>query len=156
MPRSHRVVPLALALLALGGCVERTAPLPEVSTAPRPTAETTARFPLRIERTGGVAGFHDKLSIQADGSVVGQTKQGQVSCRLDKDSLATLNQAALHIRQNDQPTGAPTGADRMQVTLRARFGTVGVDDPKVADARPVVTQLLADASAPAAKRKLCT
>lgn len=155
MPRSHHVLPAAFALLALGGCVEQTKPLPEVSTAPRPTAQTTASFPLRVERSGGVAGFDDKLSIQADGSVVGQTKKGQVSCVLDRASLATLNDAALRISQNDQPTGGTAVADGMSVTFSARFGTVGIDDPKVASAQPVVAQLLADVSAPPPKRKAC-
>jgi hypothetical protein len=135
--------------------VQQTKPLPEASTAPRPTAQTTASFPLRVERTGGIAGFEEKLSIQADGTVVGQTKRGQVSCTLDQGSLATLNEAALNIRQNDQPTGRPTVADGMTVTLSARFGTVGIEDPKVAAAQPVVTQLLADVSEPPSHRKIC-
>lgn len=155
MPRAHLVVLVAVALLALGGCVEQTSPLPEVSTAAVPTAEPTASFPLRVERIGGVAGFDEKLSIQADGSVVGRTRQGQVSCTLDRDSLATLNAAARNIRLNDQPTGGTTVADGMTVTFSARFGTLGIEDPKVADAGPVVTQLLTDLSAPPAKRKVC-
>lgn len=155
MPRGHRVVTVALAALALGGCVEQARPLPEVSSAARPTAQTTANFPLRVERSGGVAGFDDRLSIQADGSVVGQTRQGQVSCTLDKHSLAALNEAALKIRQNDQPTPGTSVADGMTVTFSARFGTLGIDDPRVAAAQPVVTQLLADVSGPPAKRKIC-
>jgi hypothetical protein len=155
MPRSHLVVPLALALLALTGCVEQTKPLPEVSDTPT-SAPASANFPLRVERTGGVAGFHDLLVIQEDGSVVADSKKGQVSCTIDAVSLAALSTAARAIHQNDQPTPGTSMADGMSVTFSARFGTLGIDDPRVADVAPVVQQLLADVSGPQAKRKICT
>jgi len=155
MPRFHLVVPLAVALLALTGCVEQTKPLPEVSNTPT-SAPPSANFPLRVERTGGVAGFHDLLVIQEDGSVVADSKGGQVSCTIDAANLAALNSAARGIRQNDQPTAGTTVADGMTVTFSARFGTLGIDDPRIADVAPVVQQLLADVSGPQAKRKICT
>jgi hypothetical protein len=155
MPRCHRVVTPALAVLVLGGCVEQTKPLPTVSESPT-SAPARASFPLRVERTGGVAGFHDMLVIQDDGSVVADSKRGQVSCTLDAASLAVLNTAARGIHLNDQPTPGTSVADGMTVTFSARFGTLGIDDPKVAAAAPVVNQLLADVSAPSAKRKICT
>ena len=155
MPRCHRVVPLALALLALGGCVEQTKPLPEASDT-QTSAPPRASFPLRVERTGGVAGFRDLVVIQDDGSVVADSTRGQVTCTLDAASLATLNTAARGVHVNDQPTPGTDVADGMTVTLSARFGTLGIDDPKVAAAEPVVNQLLADVSGPPAKRKICT
>jgi hypothetical protein len=156
MPRCHPVVTLVLAALALGGCVEQTEPPPQASDTTPTSAPPSANFPLRVERTGGVAGFHDVLVIQQDGSVVANSKRGQVSCTLDAASLAVLNTAARGIHLNDQPTPGTSVADGMTVTFSARFGTLGIDDPRVAAAEPVVSQLLADVSAPPAKRKICT
>jgi hypothetical protein len=155
MPRSHHVVTLAFAVLALGGCVEQTKPLPEASDTPT-SAPPSASFPLRVERTGGVAGFHDVLVIQQDGSVVADSKRGQVSCTLDAASLAALNTAARAVRLNDRPTPGTDVTDGMTVTFSARFSTLGIDDPKVAVAEPVINQLLADVSGPPATRKICT
>ena len=155
MPRCHHVVTLGFAVLALGGCVEQTKPLPKASDTPT-SAPPSASFPLRVERTGGMAGFHDLLVIQQDGSVVADSKRGQVSCTLDATSLAALNTTARAIQMNDRPTPGTDMPDGMTVTFSARFGTLGIDDPKVAAAEPVVNQLLADVSGPAAKRKICT
>jgi hypothetical protein len=155
MPRCHHVVTLALAVLALGGCVEQTKPLPEASDTPT-SAPPSASYPLRVERTGGVAGFRDVLVIQQDGSVVADSTRGQVSCTLDAASLAVLNTAARAIHLNDRPTPGTDVADGMTVTFSARFSTLGIDDPKVAVAEPVINQLLADVSGAPAKRKICT
>lgn len=156
MPRCHHAVTLALAALALGGCVEQPKPIPKASDSTPASAPPSANFPLRVERTGGVAGFHDVLVIQQDGSVVADSKRSQVSCTLAAASLAVLNTAARAIQLNDRPTPGTDVADGMTVTFSARFSTLGIDDPKLAVAEPVINQLLADVSSPPAKRTICT
>ena len=85
------------------------------------------------------------------------TKQGQVTCTIDKASLAVLNEAALQVHDTDQPTGSPsTVADQLDVLFGAGTGLVRIDDTRVVKAEPVVTQLLADVTGPRAGRKICT
>jgi hypothetical protein len=140
--------------VALGGCGSGDAQIP---TAPSSTVTRQASFPLTVSRLGGVAGFTDDLSIQDDGGVLATTKQGQVTCTIDKASLAVLNDAALQVRDTDQPSApASPPADAMTVVFGAGTGLLSIDDPRVAKAEPVVTRLLADVTGPAAGRKICT
>ena len=91
---SPLLVLAALAAASLSACGTADPQLPQ---APSTTATRQARFPLTIQRTGGIAGFRDTVSIDADGHVLAGTKQGQVSCDLDLASLAVLNDAALQV-----------------------------------------------------------
>ena len=151
---SPLLVLAALAAASLSACGTADPPLPQ---APSTTATRQARFPLTIQRTGGIAGFRDTVSIDADGHVLAGTKQGQVSCDLDLASLAVLNDAALQVHDTDQPTAPPTNqSDAMTVVFGAGTGLVAINDARVAKAGPVVTQLLADVTGPAANRKLCS
>jgi hypothetical protein len=157
MPRiSPHWVPAAAGGLCvvLAGCGSQD---PAIPTAPSTTQTRQASFPLTVSRLGGIAGFSDNLSIQDDGGVLAVTKQGQVTCTIDKASLAVLNEAGLQVHDTDLPTGTPTtSADQMAVLFGAGTGLVHLDDPRVARAEPVVTQLLADVTGPAADRKICT
>ena len=138
----------------LGGCGSQD---PQIPTAPSTTSTKEASFPLTVARLGGIAGFTDNLSIQADGEVLAATKQGSVSCSLDKASLAVLNDAALQVHDTDQPSApASRPADYMSVMFGAGTGLLSINDPRVAKAEPVVTQLLADVTGPKAGRKICT
>ena len=159
MPRTAPIPPVAVAGLvglsvALGGCGSSD---PQIPTASQTTGTPLASFPLTVSRQGGVAGFSDTLSIQDDGAVLAATKQGRVTCTVDKASLAVLNEAALEVKDTDQPTAPATRtADGMVVMFGAGTGVLSIDDPRVAQAAPVVTQLLADVTGPAAARKICT
>jgi hypothetical protein len=141
-------------VVTLGGCGSSD---PQIPTAPSTTSTKQASFPLTVSRLGGIAGFNDNLSIQDDGGVLATTKQGQVTCTIDKASLAVLNEVALQVRDTDQPS-APVSppADSMSVVFGAGTGLLSINDPRVATAEPVVTQLLADVTGPAAGRKICT
>jgi hypothetical protein len=153
-----RTAPLPLlAVLAAGTLSACGTTDPRIPQAPSTTATRQASFPLTIQRTGGIAGFRDTVSIDADGHVLAATKQGQVSCDLDPASLAVLNEAALQVHDTDQPTAPPSNqSDSMAVVFGAGTGLLSVNDTRVARAEPVVTQLLADLTGPAANRKLCT
>ena len=140
--------------LALVGCGSND---PQIPNAPSTTSTRQASFPLTVSRLGGIAGFSDNLSIQDDGGVLATTKQGKVTCTIDKASLAVLNDAALQVHDTDQPSApASRPADYMIVTFGAGTGLLSVHDPRVVKAEPVVTQLLADVTGPAAGRKICT
>lgn len=161
MPRFEVV--LAAALLATGcGTAEPAVPDGGPTSGPSPQAsssggpDTSPRFPLAITRQGGVAGFSDRVTVQEDGSVRAVTKTGEVTCTLDAASLAVLAEAAAGIRDTDTPTAPTTPvADAMTVLIGAGDGRVPVDDPRLAAMEPVVTQLLAEVTGPAAGRRIC-
>ncbi len=161
MRRMPRIAPslipatgLVTLSLLLAGCGSDD---PELPTAPSTTATRQASFPLTVSRIGGVAGFTDNLSIQDDGGVLATTKKGKVTCTIDKESLATLNEAALQVHDTDVPTASPSRpADSMIVMIGAGTGLLDIADPRVSKAEPVVTQLLADVTGAAADRKICT
>jgi hypothetical protein len=150
------VLPLLAVITAgtLSACGTTDPPIPPATST---TATKQAKFPLTVSRLGGIAGFSDNLSIQDDGGVIATTKQGQVTCTLDKTTLAQLNEAALQVHDTDQPTTPPGGhSDSMTVLFGAGTGLLAVDDARVSKVAPVVNQLLADVTGPAARRKLCT
>jgi hypothetical protein len=143
----------ALAAVSLSACGTAD---PQIPTAPTATATRQASFPLTVSRRGGIAGFADTLSIQQDGGVLATTKQGRVTCRIEQSSLAILNEAALQVHDTDQPTTPPAGsADAMLVVFGGGTGLLAIDDPRLAKAEPVVTQLLADVTGPESNRKIC-
>ncbi len=99
MPRTAPLSPVTIAGLiglsaALGGCGSSD---PQLPTDSQSTGTRQASFPLTVSRQGGVAGFSDTLSIQDDGAVLAATKQGRVTCTIDKASLTVLNKAALEV-----------------------------------------------------------
>ena len=159
MPRSSPLPRIASALAALlvvpvAGCGTSD---PQIPDAPPPSPPTKqARFPLSVQRTGGVAGFDDHLSVQADGSVLARTRTGQVSCTLDPAAVGVLNDAALKIGDTDQPSPpASRPVDGIEVLLSSGTGLVGLDDARLDEARDTVNQLLADVTGPPAERRLC-
>jgi hypothetical protein len=143
---------VATALAACGG--EDAPPIPD---APSSTTTRTAKFPLHVQRMGGVAGFNDYVTIQADGAVLARTKKGSVECTLDRASLQALNAAGVKLTATDQPSTPPgQHPDDMVILFSAGTGVASMTDPRVSSATPVVTQLLDDVSGPAGSRKLCT
>jgi hypothetical protein len=154
MPRIVWLPAVAVLTATLSACGSAD---PAIPTAPATTAARQASFPLTVSRIGGVAGFSDNLSIQHDGGVLARTKKGQVTCTLDEASLAVLNDAALQVHDTDQPTAPATRpADSMIVVFGAGTGLLSIDDPRVARAEPVVSQLLADITGSTAERRICT
>jgi hypothetical protein len=151
---SPTLVLTALAAVSLSACGTAD---PQIPAASSTTSTRQASFPLTVSRVGGIAGFDDTLSIQDDGGVLATTKQGRVTCTIDQTSLAVLNDAALRVQDTDQPSApASPPADAMRVLFGAGTGLLSINDPRVATAEPVVTQLLADVTGPAARRKICT
>ena len=147
----------ALVALVAGGLTGCGSADPKIPQAPSPTRTRQASFPLTVLRTGGIAGFRDTLSIDESGQVLAVTKQGQLACELDPASLAVLNEAALQVHDTDQPTAPPAGqSDAMTVLFGGGTGLLTINDPRVAQAEPVVNRLLADVTGQAADRKICT
>lgn len=135
--------PLATAGLALllleSGCG------PASTTAPGGTASEVA-----LERTGGVAGFADRLEVAADGHVTGTTRSATVDCRVPGETVQTLATAPA-------PTVAPAaGTDRMTVTLHRDAGQVDLGEAQGSDPLSTTARtLLDDVQLAPAHRTLC-
>lgn len=100
-------------LLTVGvmACGTEQAPGAKVETpsaSPSPSTPTDQQLtsPITYVRSGGFAGFNDKLVIQPDGSATLSTRQGnKYSCRVDKGALAQLGVATNSISSTSTPTG---------------------------------------------------
>lgn len=109
------------------------------------TASATA-----LSRTGGVAGFADRLEVGPDGHVTGSTRSASVDCRVPAETVRTLATAP-------PPTVAPAaGTDRMTVTLRRDTGRVDLGEAQGGDPLSTTARtLLDDVQLPPGQRTLC-
>lgn len=166
---------LCVAVLGLGGCtVASIAPastvpdgplgvattMPETGTgtggAPGPDQSTVdvtgPTFPLTLRRTGGIAGFHDTVVINADGtlSVETDTIHGR-TCSLDKGrrngllvALSTLRLGAPAVTPT-QPGATDASSDPIMITVTdVHHHLVDLEDPSLGEIRSTVTALVAD------------
>ncbi|MFQ6171859.1 hypothetical protein ACK8HX_09655 [Oryzobacter sp. R7] len=150
---------LTLVLLGLGACGSgATAPSGSSagttvgSAAPSATPTEPSGRPATVvlTRTGGLAGFSDRLDIAPDGTVTGTTRSGEVSCRIDADLAAALV-------SGPAPTVAPAaGTDRMAVTLQRLGTTATLGEAQGPDALSTAARsLLDDVQQPEGARTIC-
>jgi hypothetical protein len=126
-------------------------------STPTPTTTPAQAFPLTVSRTGGFAGFDDKLVIQADGSATMTRRQGTTTCRVDPALLATIASSATKVDWSALPVKPPKveHPDDMVVSVSAQGGVAELGDPRVGGLNAPLSKLLADAGNPAGQRKLC-
>jgi hypothetical protein len=144
-PAAAVVATAALAaVLTAAGCGEPTSPA-GTSAETGATASATS-----LRRTGGVAGFDDRLSVAADGVVSGTTRTAAVDCTVSAQTVRTLASAP-------PPSIAPAaGTDRMEVTLRREDGTVDLGEAQGADPLSTTARgLLDDVQRPQDQRTVC-
>ncbi|HET8601919.1 MAG TPA: hypothetical protein VFL99_16460 [Segeticoccus sp.] len=130
----------------------------EPSTAAADDDSRADVFPLTLVRRGGIAGFHDRLRIHADGSVTfRRAGAAEQRCRLDPDLLDTLRQAAAQVRwpARTLPSTTATYADELVVVVQSPRGAARLDTPAVQALQDPLTRLLGDVSRPAGQRELC-
>ena len=97
-------------------------------------------FPLSLTRTGGLAGFRDRLAITAEGRVTGTTGGGTVDCTVAA-SVAGALAAAL-----DGPDASPrAGSDQMGVVLAGGGRQVSLGEATGGDAASTAAADLLDA-----------
>jgi hypothetical protein len=125
---------------------------PTASTSTKPTGSPgpagTTLFPLTVTRTGGIAGFQDKLVIAGDGLVtVSRGGQTPRRCRLKGPVLERLTTAAARVPWSEiKPASRePSFPDDMVTTVQSRAGgPVALEDPRVAPGREELIALLND------------
>lgn len=153
----------AVAGLVLIGCGDDGAgsspSAPATSTPPSstPTSRTTTGgLPLTVTRTGGFAGFDDRVVLGADG-IASVSKRGKdpVRCKLDAGLLTTITDAVKQIDWADVGTTKPTvrHPDDMIIAVAASGGLTRLEDPKVKPLVTPVSQLLTEATV--SPGKLC-
>src|SRR5690348_8559437 len=149
--------------LVLSGCGNEsgsagspTTPTPSAPTLPTlPTASVTqstpvgAGLPLTVSRTGGFAGFDDRVQISPDGvaTVSGRGKE-TIRCKLDPSLLATITAAAQQVDWAGLVATKPTTKhpDDMILAVTANGKTARIEDPKVKPLAAPVNKLLTEAA----------
>lgn len=179
---------LSVGVLGLGGCGVTTmatgatpvpgAPLDAATTIPetqsaagapgldRPTAQPTGpTFPLTLRRTGGIAGFHDTVVLNANGSlsVDTDTIHGRL-CTLDKATrnsllvaLSTLRLGGPQAPATPVPESSDTSSNPITVTVTdVHHRPVDLGDPSLGEIRSKVTALVSDVTLTIPATTRCT
>jgi hypothetical protein len=152
----------AVAGLVLTGCgSEGGSSGTPVSRTPAPTTPTVTQstpvgtgLPLVVTRTGGFAGFDDKVVIGTDGvATVSSRGKETVRCKLDQSLLATITAAAQQVDWAGLPVVKPTVRypDDMIVAVTANGKTARLEEPKVKVMTAPVSTLLTEAAIPPGK-----
>ena len=143
-----RIAPpfLVLAVLASGGCGSDVAP---DHSAPG----EFVGFPVTIERSGGVAGFQDKVVVEDDGDVTVSTRSATFTCRVDEQTLEPL--AALARSATGTSTATASHPDALTVLVRGSKGVTVLQEGDLPNTAPVVGRILADIGRPAEGRSVC-
>ncbi|MFG1817123.1 hypothetical protein ACGFIF_25425 [Kribbella sp. NPDC049174] len=159
---SRYAVVAAVAGLVLTGCgSEGGSSGTPVSRTPTPTTPTVTQstpvgtgLPLVVTRTGGFAGFDDKVVIDTDGvATVSSRGKETVRCKLDQSLLATITAAAQQVDWASLPVVKPTvrHPDDMIVAVTANGKTARLEEPKVKAMTAPVSTLLTEAAIPPGK-----
>ncbi|MEU8226381.1 hypothetical protein [Kribbella sp. NPDC048915] len=134
---------------------------PGTGSTPTPTASqstpTGTALPLTVSRTGGFAGFNEKVHITADGvATVTDRKRGTLRCRLDATLLSELTTAAQQVDWTKLPATKPTTRhpDDLVIAVTSNGRTARIEDPILEPLTAPVTELFTEAAIPPGKR--CT
>ncbi|MGC4940550.1 hypothetical protein [Kribbella sp. DT2] len=147
----------AAAGLLLAGCGDdstTSGSSPSPSTPPSSSTPGDA-LPITVTRTGGFAGFDDKVVIGTDG-VTTVTRRGKpaVKCKLDAAFLTSLTDAVQQVDWAAIGSTKPSirHPDDMIIAVSAGGGLARLEDPRLEPMATPVSALLTEAAAPG---KLC-
>lgn len=153
----------AVAGLVLTGCGSEsdggsggTPSSPPTPTMPTITQSSAARtgLPLVVTRTGGFAGFDDKVVIDTGGvATVSSRGKTTVHCKLDQSLLTTITAAAQQVDWDSLPVVKPSirHPDDMIVAVTANGKTARLEEPRVKAMTAPVSTLLTEATIPPGK-----
>ncbi|HEY0473723.1 MAG TPA: hypothetical protein VGD34_18770 [Kribbella sp.] len=151
----------AAAGLVLTGCGNESNsgsnPSAPVTSTPSGTpsgSPAAGALPLIVTRTGGFAGFDDRVTLGTDGvaSVVKNGK-GPVRCKVDSGLLTTITTAIQQVDWSRIATTKPTirHPDDMVIAIAAGGRQARLEDPKVKPLADPVSKLLSEATVPPGK-----
>ncbi|MFG1620443.1 hypothetical protein [Kribbella sp. NPDC049227] len=151
-----------IAGLVLAGCGAEAGndaggtPSSPSSSTPSVTQSTPvgSALPITVSRSGGFAGFDDKVVIGTDG-VATVTSRGKetVRCKLDATLLTTIQTAAQQVDWASLTPTKPTTRhpDDMILAVTANGKTARIEDPQLKPMSESVNQLLTQATIPPGK-----
>jgi hypothetical protein len=149
----------AAATLLLAGCGDDSGSTPSPSTStstPTPSKPSGGEaFPITVTRTGGFAGFDDKVVIDPEGvTTVSRRGRQTALCKLEPGFLASLSAAVQQVDWAGVGSTKPTirHPDDMIVAVATGTGMARLEDPRLKPLATPVSQLLTEAAAPG---KLC-
>ncbi|MGI8717358.1 MAG: hypothetical protein ACR2JN_05960 [Lapillicoccus sp.] len=130
--------------------------------SPTSSARTDPLYPLTVTRSGGVAGFNDSLTVEADGRTTVTSKGAAAagSCTIGPGALAEL---AKHVRTLAKPpstrVATPDHIRADQVVIRLMSpgltGVVRLPDPPTGDAGQFINSLVADVTGAKPAYRIC-
>jgi hypothetical protein len=130
MPAAAALVVAAIVVPLASGC----------GSDPDGEPGSSSVFPITVTRSGGVAGFHDKVVIASDGAVDVTTAFGRRQCTLDPTVLAALGRAATAI--TGTASTQPAHPDDMVVIVSTGRGSARAEDPALVAVSGEVSRLL--------------
>jgi hypothetical protein len=124
-----------------------------------PSISQPTVFPLTITRIGGIAGFHDVLTVSSDG-LVSLTQKGKArwQCRLTPVASRRMAAAASDVpwaRLTTSNTKASFPDDLVTSVKSPAGGPVRLDDPQTGAAGKVFTELINDLHGSRSASGLC-
>jgi hypothetical protein len=126
-------------------------------STPHPTA--AAAFPLTVSRTGGIAGFHDVVVLQADGRLEVNSRGHTSSCRLKPEVLKDILRAVGGVpwERLTPADSRPKHPDDMVllVASEGRRAPARLDDPLLGGLQQQLSDLVVDSSGPNPAHELC-
>jgi hypothetical protein len=144
---------LAAAGLLLAGCGNDGGTDPSESPSQSATS-ASGSFPITITRSGGIAGFADKVVIQENGAVAVTTKSGVSTCTLAPAALGLLEKAASEFR-GTATSEQPSHPDDMVIVVASPRGSARVSDTELSGASAAVNELLNEVGRPTSERTVC-
>jgi len=126
----------------------------------RSASGTDGLFPVTISRTGGIAGFNDRIVVDTGGATTVTSKRGAAgSCTLNSDTVTRLLAAVSSMPQvTTSTTTGPRISDEMFTTVSAPTtrGALRLSDAPGADLA-VVGEIIVDVTgaSPAYRRATC-
>ena len=133
-------------------------PAPSTPITSTPSTSTPATgagpLPLTVTRTGGFAGFNDKVFIDTDGIASVSTRgKDPVRCKLDAGFLGTITDAVKQVDWADVGITKPSvrHPDDMIIAVSTSGGLARLEDPKLKPMVAPVSKLLTEAAVPPGK-----
>ena len=160
------VVLAAATALALAGCGDETnsgsspttppvgsstTPAPSTPTSAPSSSRTSSAMPLTVTRTGGFAGFDDRVVLGADGfASVSRRGQDPIRCKVEAGLFTTVIAAVEQVDWASVGSTRPTveHPDDMIIAVSAGGGLARLENPKVKPMVTPVSKLLAEATSP--------
>jgi hypothetical protein len=153
-----RVLPVTACALLVAACGSPAAGPADTGGAAGGSGASSSFSPITVTRSGGVAGFHDRITVGPDGTAIVTTRRGpETRCEVDRPLLRSIAAGAARVDWSSLPAPQTSAAhpDDLVVVVGASGHAARIDNPVVQPLRQPLTDLLNDATAPPARRTHC-